>query len=131
MCFTVLNESLNKQAYTKQRRRRVAYKVVELKRNGSVSSLMRAKLWTTGVHKRSKGPSMVKGRFKHTHKSGHGIYVYTTLAMADACRYTGYGEAILKVYVKGSDLLNLDLNGRRATYDKVTVTEDQPELEWY
>ena len=130
MCFTILTEGCNKQAYADQRRKRVAYKVVKLSRYGSVRSLMRAKLWATGVHTRSNGPTSRRG-IHNTKKANHGIYVYTTFAEARRCRYEGYGEVILKVYVKGSDLLHLDMNGKRATYDKVTVTENQPELEWY
>ena len=161
MCFIILKESLNPSKYKAQRRRKVAYKIVTLTRTGQLQSLYMGKRWWVGEHLCSQEATYTHAVGSTQSYARAGIYVYTSLAVAEnelfkyKCgrRRTGWTSIwsflaaqtnaqyiepiILKVQVKGSDLLYLDNHSRSrqyprmATYKKVIVPEKQPYIEFY
>ena len=128
MCFQIAPENGNH--HLRQKRRKVAYKVVVLESNAKLYSIMhRRKTWYPGVHRRSNG-QISEHKWWGGIQAKHGIYVFTTLAAAKRDRLAW--EVILKVHVSGADLLHVSQYGDMATYNKVEVREKgQPEVEFY
>ena len=122
---------------------KVAYKIVQLTSAGYLRSthFFRGSdtYWSTPgatVH-RSTGPTHRSGFWGIEPCSSHGIYVYRTLASARRALRDFHDEpaVILKVLIDPADWIQSSYLPPRqlaiATYDKVTVAENQPYLDWY
>ena len=138
MCFVI-----NTRA--KRPTQRAMWKVVSIRGDGSVRSLIRSKhRWAADTSfKRDPGRTEVDSydwwTDKPIKKAKHGIYVYTDKREALAACGSTFGPAEyvpMKVIVKPKDWLHSSKledckYGRMATYDEVYVPEDQPYMEWY
>ncbi len=82
--------------------------------------------WNTpgAIVTRDAGPTQYHGSARH------GIYVYTSEAEA-IDRAWDCDHVVLKVLVSPTDLIHQSMRGRQTvTYEKVTVAEDQPWIDW-
>ncbi len=147
MCF-----SIRKSA--KRPLDRYAYKLVEITPDGTVQSLIMGKGLQTGENKRSRGPTKREDEYTPWPRARHGIYVYRTLREAkyqlkphlrqrqqkyvnDGVikfkridgSFSGY-VAIIRVNVDPADWLHTSIDGKMATYKKVTIPERQPYITW-
>jgi hypothetical protein len=89
--------------------------------------------WNTpgAIVERDKGRTYNTGPTYYSWCSSalHGIYVYTSEPGAKRCLYDSQ-KVILKVLVNPKDLLHTSIDGDVATYERVTVAENQPWIDW-
>ena len=119
---------------------KIGYKVVRLFPAGTLRSVLYGRAdWNTprGMRRRSPGPTWVRsmpwivdslstGRY-----AKHGIYIFRSVQIARCNCYPVDGDVILKVLLKPEDFIFEDSDGKIATYQKVTIAEEQPYLDWY
>jgi hypothetical protein len=132
MCFQI-------EKFASRPRSRIAYKIVTRTPAGYLRSVTgkrfkpKGQYWSTPgatVH-RSKGPTSKEGNWGSGNKNAaHGIYVFRTVKDAKNMLWSP-GQVILKVLVDPADWLHNDRYAGVATYEKVTIAEDQPYLDWY
>ena len=120
MCF-VVDKSEAKHWHGKK----IGWKVVQLIDDDIISDGW-IHLWQTGVNQ-------AIGTFvdEHNASSRGGIYVFGNKRVAK--QNTGGRRVLLKVFLDDNDFIAAGkIAGLRvATYRKVTVPENQPEIEWY
>ena len=135
MCFTVNTKA-------KRPRRRTVWKVVKLHVNGSLRSwIARTTLcynYPGSIIKRTprQAPTSASTFASNRVLAQSGIYVYLSKSDAveripPAWSEDAAGSVLLKLEVDPADWLHTSDDGVMATYDKVTVAESQPEIEWF
>lgn len=136
MCFRINNKA-------PRRRAKYGYKLVRVMPGTGVvrSAIFSGYTWHTGEHKIRKGAKTVDDgvffvgdRVTKIPCANEGIYIYTSKKAALDFGTVGEGFlplVLMKVQVEPKDHLYTSKCGRMATYRKVIVPEDQPEIEWY
>lgn len=135
MCFTVNTKA-------KRPRLRTVWKVVKLHVNGALrSEIARTTLcynYPGSIIKRTprQAPTSTSGFASNRVLAQSGIYVYLSKSYAvkrtyPAWTFDGAGLVLLKLEVDPADWLHTSDDGVMATYDKVTVAESQPAIEWF
>ena len=138
MCF-VINPTL------KPSKKRVVYKVVRIDERGQVGSIFNSYEWSTGTHVLPRGAMTSVINLYGVRITYKGFHVY--LNKRDAVEELKDIETqlnpnnicgllvVLKLKVNPNDCLYVGFDRyhgfKLATYKKVTVPEDQPDIEWY
>ncbi len=120
MCFTIKKGA-------KAPKNRIAWKVMRITSSG----LLRSFIYDGGPYEpgqvvhRSKGPTSIYGY------SRNGMYVYLNERYAEQIVHNWPNEVVVRVKVSSKDFLHLEKNyDEVATYEKITICEDQPYFDW-
>lgn len=120
MCFFIDQNATSRKS-------KVAWKVVDLCHNGDLKSEFYSKFYNYPGEDIHRKPGKTSNSWGSNAKSG--IYVFGTLKEAED--WCGPYQIILKLKVSPADWLYSSVYGDDHTYDKVTVCENQPYIEWY